>query len=101
MSVFILGNKADKPSYINLLKTQDETLPFKTVTKIDPSQKEAKKVEEGHEGRNVTIRQIVRWADGRTYQDSFLSDYEPVDTVITLNKKEEPKPQPKAGKKKK
>jgi len=101
VSVFILGNKEDKPSYINLLKTQDETLPFKTVTKIDPSQKEAKKVEEGHEGRNVTIQQIVRWADGRTYQDSFLSDYEPVDTVITLNKKEEPKPQPKAGKKKK
>lgn len=99
VTVFILGNKEDKPSYVDLSKTQDETLPFKTVTKIDPSQKEARKVEEGHEGRNVTIQQTVKWADGRTYQDSFLSDYEPVDTVITLNKKEEPKPAPKAKKK--
>lgn len=98
VTVFILGNKEDKPSYVDLSKTRDETLPFKTVTKIDPSQKEAKKVEDGHEGRNVTIQQTVKWADGRTYQDTFFSDYEPVDTVITLNKKEEPAP--KAVKKK-
>lgn len=83
ITVFVLGNKEDKPSDVKLTKTQDETVPFKTVTKVDPSQKEDKKVEEGHEGRNVTITQDVKWADGRIYHDTFYSDYEAVDTVVT------------------
>ena len=43
-------------------------------------------MEEGHEGYNVRINQSVSWADGRTYHDSFYSDYEPVDTIITYKK---------------
>lgn len=29
------------------------------------------------------VTQNVKWADGRTYHDTFYSDYDPVDTVIT------------------
>ena len=71
---------------MNITQTQDDTLPFKTITRVDPSQKEDCKEETGHEGHNVTIAQDVKWADGRIYHDTFFSDYEPVDTVITYNK---------------
>lgn len=89
VTVFILGNKEDKPSYVELSKTKDDTLPFKTVNKVDPDQKEDKKVEEGHEGRDVIIKQNVKWADGRVYHDLFESDYEAVDTVVTYKKAED------------
>ena len=84
VTLFILGNKEDKPSSVDLSLIKDETLPFKTVYRTDPSQEEKKKVDEGHEGRNVTLRQSAVWADGRQYTDFFESDYEPVDTVITF-----------------
>lgn len=86
VTIWILGNQEDKPSSVNITQTQDDTLPFKTITRVDPSQKEDVKEETGHEGHNVTIAQDVKWADGRIYHDTFFSDYEPVDTVITYNK---------------
>lgn len=86
VTAYILGNKNDKPSAVDISEVENETLPFKTITRIDPSQEEEKKVEEGHEGYNVRINQSVTWADGRTYHDSFYSDYEPVDTIITYKK---------------
>ena len=62
------------------------SIPFKTIEKVDPSQKEEKTIEYGHEGYSAGILQYARWADGRIYQDTFESYYEPVDTVITYNK---------------
>lgn len=62
---------------------KNDVIPNKTKTKIDPSQKENKKTDEGHDGRHVVVTQNVKWADGRTYHDTFYSDYDPVDTVIT------------------
>ena len=49
-------------------------------------QTEEKTVEYGHEGYNAGILQYARWADGRVYERSFPSYYDPVDTVITYNK---------------
>lgn len=49
-------------------------------------QTEEKTVEYGHEGYNAEILQYARWADGRVYERSFPSYYDPVDTVITYNK---------------
>lgn len=89
ISVWILGNKEDKPSYVDISKTKEETVPFKTINRVDPSQKEEQKTEEGHEGKNVTVKQSVKWADGRVYHDLFESDYEAVDTVITYKNKED------------
>lgn len=40
-------------------------------------------------GKNVTVKQSVKWADGRVYHDLFESDYEAVDTVITYKNKED------------
>lgn len=92
VTVWILGNEEDRPSYVDISKIKEETVPFKTVNRLDPSQKEDKKTEEGHEGKNVTIKQSVKWADGRVYHDTFESDYEAVDTVVTYkNKKDLPK----------
>ncbi len=92
VTAYILGNKNDKPSAVDISEVENETLPFETITRIDPSQEEEKKVEEGHEGYNVRINQTVTWADGRTYHDSFYSDYEPVDTIITYKKDPNAKP---------
>ena len=94
VTVRILGNQEDKPSFVEITQKSDEVLPFKTVTRIDPSQEEEKKVEEGHEGHNVLVTQSVKWADGRIYHDSFFSDYEPIDTVITYKVKPDDPPQP-------
>lgn len=89
VTVWILGNAEDRPSYVDISKIKEETVPFKTVNRLDPSQKEDKKTEEGHEGKNVTIKQSVKWADGRVYHDIFESDYEAVDTVVTYKNKED------------
>lgn len=86
VTIWILGNQEDVPSQVDITKTKDEILPFKTVTRVDPNQQEDKKEEIGHEGHQVTVTQNVSWADGRTYHDSFFSDYEAVDTVITYKK---------------
>lgn len=87
VTVWILGNQNDVPSAVDITKTKEEILPFKTVTCVNPDQEEEKKEETGHEGHLVTVTQNVTWADGRTYHDSFYSDYEAVDTIITYNKK--------------
>ena len=94
VTVRILGNQEDKPSFVEIARKSDEILPFKTVIRVDPSLEEDKKVEEGHEGHNVLVTQSVKWADGRIYHDSFYSDYEPVDTVITYKVKPDDPPQP-------
>lgn len=98
VTVYILGNEEDIPSSVDIREERNEAVPFREVTRIDPAQKEEKKVEEGEEGRRVRISQNVRWKDGRTYTDTFDSDYEPVDRVITYNKK--PQETPKAEAKK-
>ncbi len=100
VTAYILGNQEDKPSAVDISEVENETLPFETITRIDPSQEEEKKVEEGHEGYNVRINQSVSWADGRVYHDSFYSDYEPVNTIITYKKDPKAKPAaaPKANK---
>ena len=82
--VYILGNQEDRPQNVKLTKTKEEALPFGEETKIDPKQTENKKVIPGHEGKKVILSQDVIWADGRRYHDIFESDYEPVNTVITL-----------------
>lgn len=99
VTVYILGNEEDIPSAVDIREEMNESVPFREVIRIDPAQKEDKKVEEGEEGRKVRISQNVRWKDGRTYTDTFDSDYEPVDRVITYNKK--PQETPKAEAKKK
>lgn len=83
VTIYILGNREDKPSYVDISTDKNDVIPNKTKTKIDPSQKENKKTDEGHDGRHVVVTQNVKWADGRTYHDTFYSDYDPVDTVIT------------------
>lgn len=91
VTIYMLGNQVDKPSDVEISTISDEVVPFKTIEKIDPSLKVEKEVDEGHEGRNVLIKQSVKWADGRTYEDTFFSDYEPKDTIITYQKKPEEK----------
>ena len=75
VTVRILGNQEDKPSFVEIVRKSDEVLPFKTVIRVDPSQEEDKKVEEGHEGHNVLVTQSVKWADGRIYHDSVGLQY--------------------------
>lgn len=84
LSIYILGNREDRPQSVKLAKTKEEVLPFGEETKIDPKQRENKKVTPGHEGKRVILSQDAAWADGRRYHDIFESDYEPVNTVITL-----------------
>lgn len=68
---------------VSLTETENKTLPHRIVYKVDPSQSEEKKVEEGNDGYDVTVvRQAVR-QDGTMYSDSFRSVYDAVDTVIT------------------
>ena len=100
LTVYILGNQEDKPSHVSIDTLKDVTIAHKTITRIDPSQKEEKKVEEGHDGRDVVISQNVEWADGRTFHDTFASDYEAVDTIVTLNKQQDKKTQDKKKTKK-
>lgn len=98
ISIWILGNEEDEPEIASVARISGEDIPFKEVTVIDPSQKEDKTVEEGHLGYLVTIRQAVRWKDGRTYEDTFTSRYDPVDTVITLKKEPKKKEDPSKDK---
>ena len=86
ITCYILGDRADKPQQSEILLQHSGSIPFKTIEKVDPSQKEEKTIEYGHEGYSAGILQYARWADGRIYQDTFESYYEPVDTVITYNK---------------
>lgn len=96
LTCYILGDRTDKPQTAEILLQHSDVIPFKTVEKVDSSQKEDKTVEYGHEGYSAGILQYARWADGRIYQNTFESYYEPVDTVITYNK--DPKKQKKEEK---
>lgn len=86
VTIYILGNEEDVPSFVSIREEKNETVPFREVVKTDPSQKEEKKIEEGAEGRIVRISQNIQWKDGRTWHDTFDSDYEPTDRVITYRK---------------
>ncbi|MDY6085052.1 MAG: VanW family protein [Dialister sp.] len=97
ITTWILGNREDGSEAASVGLVSSGMLPFNVVTVIDPSQKEEKIVEEGHPGYHAVIFQSVRWRDGRVREDTFTSWYDPVDTVVTLNKA--PK-QAKAEKKK-
>lgn len=86
VTIYILGNEEDVPSFVSIREEKNETILFREIVKTDPLQKEEKKIEEGSEGRFVRISQNIRWKDGRTWHDTFDSDYEPVDRVITYRK---------------
>lgn len=85
VTIKILGKKADMPVQSEVTVGDVSSIPYKTKEKVDAAQKEAKVVDEGHEGYEATVYRHVAWADGREVNDSFYSYYEPVDTVITLS----------------
>ena len=82
--IYILGNQADVPESVSIQEVANATLPHKTVMKVNPSQQEDRKTEEGNDGYDVTVIQRAVWKDGRTHSDSFRSIYDAVDTVITF-----------------
>ena len=81
-----MGNHEDLTKSVAIQETDNKTLPHKTVFKLDPSQQEDRKVEEGNDGYDVTVIQRAVFQDGRTYHDSFRSVYDAVDTVVTFKK---------------
>lgn len=86
VTCWIIGAREDKPEESRVLLEYSGAIGFNTQEKVDPVQTEEKTVEYGHEGYNAEILQYARWADGRVYERSFPSYYDPVDTVITYNK---------------
>ena len=56
---------------------------------MNPAQTEERIEEIGHDGYRTQIRRHAAWKDGRTYTDTFSSEYEPKDTIISY--KEDPK----------
>lgn len=86
VTCWIIGAREDKPEESRVLLEYSGAIGFNTQEKVDPVQTEEKTVEYGHEGYNAGILQYARWADGRVYERSFPSYYDPVDTVITYNK---------------
>lgn len=84
--LYILGNHEDLTKSAVVQETSNKTLSHKTVLKLDPSQQEDRKVEEGNDGYDVTVIQRAVFRDGRTYHDSFRSVYDAVDTVVTFKK---------------
>lgn len=107
ITTYILGNHADETVSVSIEETENKKLPHKTVERVDPSQQENKKVEEGNDGYDVTVATHAVFADGRTHSDTFRSFYEPVDTVVTYKsqklldeakKPAKPKETKKAGK---
>lgn len=85
LTVRILGSRRDEPQSAVVQETECKTLPHKTVRKVDPSQKEEKKTEEGSDGCDATVIRRVTFSDGSGQYDSFRSVYDAVDTVITYN----------------
>lgn len=55
LTVRILGSGRDEPQSAVVQETECKTLPHKTVRKVDPSQKEEKKTEEGSDGCDATV----------------------------------------------
>lgn len=86
VTCWIIGAREDKPEESRVLLEYSGAIGFNTQEKVDPVQTEEKTVEYGHEGYNAGILQYARWADGRVYERSFPSYYDPADTVITYNK---------------
>lgn len=86
VTCYIIGQAEDKPTEAHILLQRSGAIGFHTQEKVDTAQKEEKTVEYGHEGYDAGILQYARWADGRIYERSFSSYYDPVDTVVTYNK---------------
>lgn len=82
ISIYILGAKEDVPNHVEVFNNGVKTLPFEVVKKVDTSIKENIKTEYGHEGYRTSITQRATWNDGRVHEDTFASDYEPVNTVV-------------------
>ena len=83
ITCYIIGAAEDKPEVAEVLLRHSGTIGFDTVEKIDPSIEEEKNIEYGHEGYTAGIMQYAKWADGRIYEDTFESYYDPVNTVVT------------------
>ena len=88
IQVYILGNRGDIPDHVDIVQTRFTVNPHRTVYHSDPSQKEEKFTEYGHDGYDVMIRRdIIKKGVKKT--DEFQSVYDPVDTVISLKDPEE------------
>ena len=83
ITVYILGNWADKPEKAEMVEMEKKELPFRTVWQTDPAQGEDVCIEEGHKGYDVTVTRHLTWPDGTERTDTFRSVYDPVDTVMT------------------
>lgn len=84
ITTYILGNHADLLQAVDLPEVENKTMPHTTIFKVDPSQAEERKEEEGNDGYDVTVVQQVVYSDGSRYENSFRSVYDVVDTVITF-----------------
>lgn len=84
LTMYILGNDQDEPLTANITEENLKEIPNKTIFKADPNQQEDQKMEEGNKGYQLSIRQSVKRRDGTAYSDTFYSDYEAVDDVITF-----------------
>lgn len=100
ITTYILGNHADLLQAVDLPEVENKTLPHTTVYKVDPSQAEERKEEEGNDGYDVTVVQQVTYSDGSRYQNSFRSVYDAVDTVITFKDAVKMEKEKKAAEKK-
>lgn len=89
VTCYILGNETDKPSSASVTTEYSEVIEHKKIEKTNPAQTEERIEEIGHDGYRTQIRRYAAWKDGRTYTDTFSSEYEPKDTIISY--KEDPK----------
>lgn len=86
ITIYILGNHSDKKKSVTLNLTDKKVVDYKTITKNDSTIKAAKEIEEGHNGYDVTVTRQVIEPDGQHWSDRIVSQYDPVDTVIKINK---------------
>lgn len=91
ISVYILGNSSEVPSKVSIEEKDKKDVPHKKQIKNDPSLTEDYTVDEGRDGKKITIIQNVTWPDGHTYKDDFYSYYEPVDTIVTYKNADDAK----------
>lgn len=87
LTISILGFAADEPQAVSITVGNEQTIPNKVETRIDPSvTKET--TTEGHAGLSVDTTVHITYKDGRTKTDSFNSTYDPVTTYVVKPAKE-------------
>lgn len=91
LSVYFIGAAEDQPTSSHVRVTGSSTIAHQVIERIDPSVKETV-VEEGHDGMSVTAVRSITYGEGRSVEDVHHSYYDPLPTIITKNKKDEPKP---------